>query len=313
MLIPDPSNPQDWNRFGYVRNNPIRFNDPTGHCLDPISGTLCIIGGILIAIAVDLAVINQSNQSITSLENSPDLYPQQVEAKNWVDQCIGQCHYSDSIDPIPGYTIGGERPTTPISDAYAEAHIARNIAYADLALNVIALGGIAVTTSRVSMPQPYSFSENTVVETDEGKKDISEIVVGDYVLAWDEEKGEIGYYEVTDTFSHLDAVLTNLVIDGEWIETTPEHPFYTLEEGWVPANELKPGMHIWQADSGYELIWLKWSVHETQEMYNLTVAEAHTYFVGEGQWLVHNSCLPSTKEELIAESTLYSKKGPVYR
>lgn len=25
-------------------------------------------------------------------------------------------------------------------------------------------------------------------------------------------------------------------------------------------------------------------------MYNFTVATAHTYFVGEGQWLVHNAC-----------------------
>ncbi len=25
-------------------------------------------------------------------------------------------------------------------------------------------------------------------------------------------------------------------------------------------------------------------------MYNLSVAEAHTYFVGAGQWLVHNGC-----------------------
>lgn len=27
-----------------------------------------------------------------------------------------------------------------------------------------------------------------------------------------------------------------------------------------------------------------------QEMYNLTVDEAHTFFVGDGQWLVHNAC-----------------------
>lgn len=26
-------------------------------------------------------------------------------------------------------------------------------------------------------------------------------------------------------------------------------------------------------------------------MYHLTVAEAHTFFVGDGQWLVHNTCL----------------------
>jgi hypothetical protein len=26
-------------------------------------------------------------------------------------------------------------------------------------------------------------------------------------------------------------------------------------------------------------------------MYNLTVDEAHTFFVGDGQWLVHNVCI----------------------
>ena len=35
-IIPNPANPQSLNRFGYVLNNPIRFNDPTGHvCSDP--------------------------------------------------------------------------------------------------------------------------------------------------------------------------------------------------------------------------------------------------------------------------------------
>lgn len=30
-IIPDQSNPQSWNRFSYVRSNPVNFNDPTGH------------------------------------------------------------------------------------------------------------------------------------------------------------------------------------------------------------------------------------------------------------------------------------------
>jgi hypothetical protein len=30
-LIPSPSNPQSWNRYSYVTNRPVNFNDPTGH------------------------------------------------------------------------------------------------------------------------------------------------------------------------------------------------------------------------------------------------------------------------------------------
>jgi pimeloyl-ACP methyl ester carboxylesterase len=30
-MIPDPNNSLDWDRFQYVRSNPLRYNDPTGH------------------------------------------------------------------------------------------------------------------------------------------------------------------------------------------------------------------------------------------------------------------------------------------
>jgi hypothetical protein len=32
-LIPDPTNPQAWNRYSYVGNRPVNFNDPTGHMM----------------------------------------------------------------------------------------------------------------------------------------------------------------------------------------------------------------------------------------------------------------------------------------
>lgn len=45
-IVPDPYNPQDWNRYAYVRNNPIRYNDPTGHvCSDPEDETGGCEGG----------------------------------------------------------------------------------------------------------------------------------------------------------------------------------------------------------------------------------------------------------------------------
>ena len=38
-LVPGPYNPLDWDRYSYVRNNPVNYTDPTGHMVsDPIDG-----------------------------------------------------------------------------------------------------------------------------------------------------------------------------------------------------------------------------------------------------------------------------------
>jgi hypothetical protein len=37
-IVPEPGNPQSLNRYSYVNNNPIRYNDPTGHCMADIYG-----------------------------------------------------------------------------------------------------------------------------------------------------------------------------------------------------------------------------------------------------------------------------------
>jgi RHS repeat-associated protein len=31
-IVPNPTNPQSWNRYSYGYNNPLRYTDPTGHC-----------------------------------------------------------------------------------------------------------------------------------------------------------------------------------------------------------------------------------------------------------------------------------------
>jgi hypothetical protein len=31
-IVPSPANPQSWNRYSYVANNPIKYIDPSGHC-----------------------------------------------------------------------------------------------------------------------------------------------------------------------------------------------------------------------------------------------------------------------------------------
>jgi len=87
-----------------------------------------------------------------------------------------------------------------------------------------------------------------------------------------------------------DPEIEYLRIDGEWLETTPEHPFYTEEQGWVAAGDLWKGAHIRKADGSFGQVETVEIVQKHKQMYNLTVEKAHTFFVGEQQWLVHNDC-----------------------
>jgi RHS repeat-associated protein len=44
-IVPDTANPQDWNRYTYVRNNPAKLIDHSGHCPTPpqeMGATICI-------------------------------------------------------------------------------------------------------------------------------------------------------------------------------------------------------------------------------------------------------------------------------
>jgi hypothetical protein len=77
---------------------------------------------------------------------------------------------------------------------------------------------------------------------------------------------------------------------SEVVHTTSEHPFFTAEQGFVSAGKVKLGMHVLRADGSVGLITGWKVVPGTQVMYNLEVANDHTFTVGAGQWVVHNRC-----------------------
>ncbi len=106
-----------------------------------------------------------------------------------------------------------------------------------------------VIEDAVPSPNICSFSEETLVATDEGYVAISDVEIGDYVLAYDEATGEIGYYPVTAVWAHEDPVIVYLTIDGE---TTPEHPFYATNGEWIAAGELHAESEVRKADGRYD-------------------------------------------------------------
>jgi hypothetical protein len=75
----------------------------------------------------------------------------------------------------------------------------------------------------------------------------------------------------------------------ETVHTTANHPWLTADHGWVPAGLLKPGEQLVTIGGGAGTVAQVRPVAGQADMYNLTVAHDHTYAVGAGQWVVHNT------------------------
>jgi RHS repeat-associated protein len=138
------------------------------------------------------------------------------------------------------------------------------------------------------------FSEGTPVETDHGPVDIAEIAPGDMVWSLEESTGRWGYHEVTERMVHAADGVFALVVgpdDGpyETIEATAEHPFWA-RPGWTPAGELRPGDEIFTSTGGWIRVHGNTWIARSQLVYNLDVAGADTFFVGESGAWVHNAC-----------------------
>lgn len=139
------------------------------------------------------------------------------------------------------------------------------------------------------LDQPCSFSPDTPIMTPKGLTPIALVVPGQVVLAYEETGKTRGFYRVSEVFHHQDPTVLRLTIGGETIETTPEHPFY-VGGVWVAAGDLE--LHDWISSADGEAAQVSRIVTSptTQLMYNLTVSGAHTFYVGQGAWLVHNAC-----------------------
>ncbi len=143
-----------------------------------------------------------------------------------------------------------------------------------------------------------SFTGNTPVLMANGTtKPISEINIGDMVLAEDPETGEQGPRRVLSVSSHQDQVLS-LDVGGSVISTTEDHPFWNAtDQQWQRADALDPG-ELLQTAAGdlVEVGQLDQTSLATTTAYNLTVHDIHTYYVvaGTSSILVHNNCFQWT-------------------
>ncbi len=61
-MVPEPGDPQSLNRYAYVLNNPLRYNDPSGHCPWCIGAAIGAVVGAVVGAAT--AAVPQMIQNV---------------------------------------------------------------------------------------------------------------------------------------------------------------------------------------------------------------------------------------------------------
>ncbi|GAA1788944.1 RHS repeat-associated core domain-containing protein [Luedemannella flava] len=127
-----------------------------------------------------------------------------------------------------------------------------------------------------------SFSGDTeVLMADGTRKRISEIRVGDEVLATDPETGEQAPRKVTKVWVH-DDMLVDLRLDGgATVTTTEDHLFWNAtDRQWQETQQFDEGDLLYTAGGGSVAVaGLNMATAHRARAYNLTVAGIHTYYV----------------------------------
>jgi hypothetical protein len=136
------------------------------------------------------------------------------------------------------------------------------------------------------------FVAGTLVLTTAGLVAIEKIKIGDRVISTDPDTLETSEKPILETYSRQVNKLVHLVINGEEIVTSDNHPFYVQKRGFIEANRLLVGDKLINVN-GDDLFIEKYQIEEFDtaiDVYNLQVEDMHTYFVGKICVWVHNKC-----------------------
>ena len=156
-----------------------------------------------------------------------------------------------------------------------------------------------------------SFVTGTNVWIEDGLEDIEDIEVGDLVVAKSFDTSHVSSKSVSQLFSSyhendvIELIVQNENGEKDVITTTSEHPFWVVGEGWVDAAELTL-LDVLTAQNGESIAIqsIEW-LDTGAQTYNFTVADYHTYAVGEfGVW-VHNC--PDEPSRTAAKGEIFYK------
>jgi hypothetical protein len=152
-------------------------------------------------------------------------------------------------------------------------------------------------TFREEMPQSYPptivscFAAGTPVRTIEGHRPIEQLKVGDQVLAQDPKTGKLGFEPILAIHHNPPDRTVNVGLeDGDTLVASRFHRFWLSGRGWVMARDLKVG-DVVRTLGGQSAV-RKIEQGPSQPVFNLDVAGARTFFVGDHDALVHDNTMP---------------------
>ena len=196
----------------------------------------------------------------------------------------GSDPWSENTDLLDGL-VSGEVVWTPNgphwippweSDPFRESY-----AFQQITNSVFTLAGAALGAA--------CFTEGTLVLGENGPIPIETVMEGDLVWAHDINSGEVHLARVSANFVREIGWLVKVTAGDTEISTTAEHPFWVVEEGgWVEAAELMPGDSLLQADGGILSVTSVRFEPSSALVYNIAVEGPNTFFVSDGEVLVHN-------------------------
>ena len=118
-----------------------------------------------------------------------------------------------------------------------------------------------------------------------GWRRINAITLEDEVLSRPEDDPQaLPQWKQVEVLFSRSGFVAHLHIRGEVIRTTLEHPFYVQNKGWMPASELQPGDLLSSHDGRWIAVEEVYDTGDFEAVYNLRVADFHTYFVGGSDW-----------------------------
>lgn len=185
-------------------------------------------------------------------------------------------------------------PDNPISALNSKLH--QNKIYNAFQTGVTAL---AVFTGAASATMAC-FVAGILVLTSAGMVAIEKLKSQDVVISADVLSYEVQSKNITDIYKRHVNKLIYITVGKEVIETTENHPFYVKNRGFVEASNLLAEDILLDVYgnpvfiSNIETM----DLDEPKDVFNLSIEDFHTYFVGKSCLWVHNkNCPPYMNED----------------